>query len=242
MSSIRALDARRFSRFSKTEERHSVNDSEATTQPTLTEVRLVSVNVGLPREIGTRRGQPIRSGIVKQPVTTDTLYLDLTNLEGDRQADLRVHGGPDKAVYAYPAEHLPRWNDELGVQFGPGAVGENLTTEGWLETDVRIGDVWAWGEARLQVTQPRQPCYKLATITGRPDILKRLVANGRTGWYLRVLEPGRVPIGGPITVIARGAANLTVLDVHRQLTDWAGVDPPPSATPADAVALGRTDR
>ena len=209
-------------------------DSNATTQAALAEVRLVSVNVGVPREIGTRRGQPIRSGIVKQPVTADTLYLDFTNLEGDRQADLRVHGGPDKAVYAYPVEHLAVWNDELGVQFGPGTFGENLTTEGWLESDVRIGDVWVWGDARMQVTQPRQPCYKLATITGRPEIIKRLVANGRTGWYLRVLEPGRVPIGGPIRVVARGAERQTILAVHRELTNWAGVDPPPVAVGVNA--------
>ena len=109
-------------------------------------VGLASVNVGLPRIIGHERsGEAILSGIVKTPVTADELYLDTLNLEGDRQADLTVHGGLDKAVYAYPAEHLPRWNDELGVTFGPGTFGENLTTTGWTEDEVRIGDVWAWG-------------------------------------------------------------------------------------------------
>jgi MOSC domain-containing protein YiiM len=86
----------------------------------------------------------------------------------------------------------------------------------------------------MQVTQPRQPCYKLATITGRPEIIKRLVTNGRTGWYLRVLEPGRVPIGGPIRVVARGAERQTILAVHRELTNWAGVDPPPVAVGVNA--------
>jgi MOSC domain-containing protein YiiM len=180
------------------------------------EVRLVSVNVGQPQVIGaTRWGKPIRSGIAKQPVTAASISLDTLNLDGDRQADLTVHGGRDKAVYAYPNEHLPRWNEELGANFGAGTFGENLTTEGWLEDDVRIGDVWAWGEARLQVSQPRSPCYKLATITGRPALLKRLVRTGRTGWYLRVLRPATVPVAGPIQVIERDPADVSVLLAHR---------------------------
>ena len=184
--------------------------------PVAPDVQLVSVNVGLPRPIGTdRSGEPILSGIVKTPVTADTLRLDPLNLEGDRQADLAVHGGPDKAVYAYPSEHLPRWNEELGVTFGPGTFGENLTVAGWLEEDVRIGDVWAWGNAFLQVSQPRSPCYKLATVTGRPDLPKRLTRNGRTGWYLRVLQPGNVSTAGPIHVVDRHPAGLTVLRFHR---------------------------
>src|SRR5215204_5540561 len=104
-------------------------------RPPAAEVRLVSVNVGLPMVIGaTRWGKPIRSGIVKQPVTAASISLDTLNLDGDRQADLKVHGGRDKAVYAYPVEHLPLWNDELGTDFAPGTFGENLTTAGWLET------------------------------------------------------------------------------------------------------------
>jgi MOSC domain-containing protein YiiM len=180
---------------------------------------LVSVNVGQPTVIGANRwGNPIRSGIVKRPVAAETLVLDALNLEGDRQADLTVHGGPDKAVYAYPSEHLPRWNDELGVDFGIGTFGENLTTAGWLEDAVRIGDIWAWGEALLQVSQPRSPCYKLAAVTGRPDLLKRFVRSGRTGWYLRVLQPGIVPVAGPVQVMTRDPAGITVLASHRALT------------------------
>jgi len=180
------------------------------------EVRLVSVNVGLPRVIGaTRWGKPISSGIVKQPVTAAVIYLDALNLDGDRQADLTVHGGRDKAVYAYPVEHLPLWNDELGTDFEQGTFGENLTTAGWLEDDVHIGDIWAWGEAKLQVSQPRSPCYKLATVTGRPDLLKRLVRTGRTGWYLRVLQPAAVPMAGPIQVVERDPAGISVLLAHR---------------------------
>ena len=197
--------------------------------PHPSEVQLVSVNVGLPRVIGTTRwGKPIRSGIVKQPVPAASIYLDTLNLDGDRQADLTVHGGRDKAVYAYPVEHLPLWNDELGTDFGLGTFGENLSTMGWLEDDVYIGDVWAWGEARLQVCQPRSPCYKLATITGRPDLLKRLVRTGRTGWYLRVLQPAIVPVAGPIQVMERDPAGISVLIAHRASVpgglDRAGVE------------------
>ncbi len=193
--------------------------------PDVPPIELVSVNVGVPAVIGANRfGNPIRSGIGKRPVAAEHLHLDTLNLEGDRQADLTVHGGVDKAVYAYPSEHLPRWNEELGVNFGIGTFGENLSTAGGLEDEVRIGDVWAWGDALLQVSQPRSPCYKLATVTGRPDLLKRLVRAGRTGWYLRVLEPGTVPVAGPIRVVARDPAGITVLDAHRALTAETGRD------------------
>lgn len=148
-------------------------------------------------------------------MTASSIYLDTLNLDGDRQADLTVHGGRDKAVYAYPVEHLPLWNDELGTDFGPGTFGENLSPMEWLEDAVSICDVWVWGEARLQVCQPRSPCYKLATITGRPDLLKRLVRTGRTGWYLRVLQPATVPVAGPIQVIERDLAGISVLQAHR---------------------------
>ncbi len=190
-------------------------DAAEEQSPHVPDVRLVSVNVGLPRVIGaTRWGKPIRSGIVKQPVTAASISLDTLNLDGDRQADLTVHGGPDKAVYAYPVEHLPVWNHELGTDFRSGTFGENLTTGGWREADVRIGDIWAWGEARLQVSQPRSPCYKLATVTGRPDLLKRLVRTGRTGWYLRVLQGGTAPVSGPIEVLKRHPAGISVLLAH----------------------------
>lgn len=181
-------------------------------------VGLVSVNVGLPRIIGSlRTGEPILSGIVKSPVSHSTLNLGSLNLEGDRQADLSVHGGPDKAVYAYPAEHLPVWNAELGVDFQAGTFGENFTTRGWLEDDVYIGDIWAWGDALLQVSQPRSPCYKLATVTGRPDLLKRFVQTGRTGWYLRVLKPGAAPVSGPVRIMDRHPAEISVKRVHQLL-------------------------
>jgi MOSC domain-containing protein YiiM len=190
-------------------------------------VQLVSVNVGLPAVIGTHRGQPVLSAIKKRPVTAESLYLDTLNLTGDRQADLRVHGGAEKAVYAYPSEYLPRWTAELDRDppYVPGNFGENLSVAGWFEDEVRIGDVWAWGDALIQVAQPRYPCYKLALATDRPTIAKPFIAKGRTGWYFRVLRPGEVPVAGPLAVVARDPAAVTILDAHRALVG----DPPRAA-------------
>src|SRR5262249_14780537 len=115
-----------------------------------------SVNVGLPAPIGVAQGRPVLSGIRKAPLAGDTVRLGATNLAGDGQADLEVHGGPDKAVYAYGAGHWPAWRAELGLAPGPASFGENLTLDGPLETEIRIGDIFAWGDARLQVSQPRQ--------------------------------------------------------------------------------------
>jgi MOSC domain-containing protein YiiM len=176
-------------------------------------VRLVSVNVSLPQYLGDHRGHPVSSGIAKRPVAADSLWLDRLNLEGDAQADLRVHGGPDKAVYAYASEHLPVWSAELGDELGPAAFGENLTTAGWTEDDVCIGDRWTWGDAVLEVCQPRSPCYKLAMYRGHGDMTRRFQSSGRSGWYLRVLEPGRVPVAGPIAV-ERHPMGATVRLVH----------------------------
>jgi MOSC domain-containing protein YiiM len=176
--------------------------------------------VAEPEVIGKRRGRPVLSAIRKRRVVDeDTLYLSDTNLSGDRQGDLRVHGGPEKAVYGYPFEHLALWNEELRPEtpFGPASFGENLTVTGWSEEQTLIGDVWVWGEALLQVCQPRFPCFKLTMATGRQTIGKRMLATGRTGWYLRVLQTGNVPVAGPIIVVERGSANVTVLDAARAM-------------------------
>ncbi len=201
-------------------------------------VELIAVNVALPEIIGMRRGKPVSSAIKKRRTATNgTLHLTTTNLEGDRQGDLRVHGGPDKAVYAYPSEHLPLWTAELQPDepFGPGAFGENLTTAGWLETDVRIGDVWEWGEARLQVCQPRYPCFKLAMAAGRPQIVKRFLATGRSGWYIRVLEPGMAPVRGPITLHKADPAGVTVREAAMAV--YGEADPDRRLAIADHPAL-----
>ncbi len=178
------------------------------------EVGLLSVNVGEPAYLGHHRGRPVTSGIVKTRVTGEWLWLDWVNLEGDGQADREAHGGPDKAVYAYPSEHFEAWSEELGQEgLGPASFGENLTVAGWLEDRVFIGDRWRWGDALLEVCQPRWPCFKLALYrrSGRVGPLMR--ETGRTGWYLRVLQPGRVPVAGPIVVESRHRAGVSVLDV-----------------------------
>ncbi len=154
----------------------------------------------MPEYLGEFRGHSITSGIAKRPVTAESLWLSRVNLEGDAQADLEVHGGPDKAVYAYPSEHLPKWAAELGQELGPAPFGENLSTAGGTEDDVCIGDKWFWGDAVLEVCQPRSPCFKLTMHRGRGDIGRLLRATNRTGWYLRVLQEGRVPVAGPIEV------------------------------------------
>jgi len=177
------------------------------------EITLLSVNVALPEYLGQYRGHRITSGIAKRPVTGESLWLDHLNLEGDGQADLESHGGPDKAVYAYPSEHLPTWSAELGQDLGPAAFGENLSTAGGTEDDVCIGDRWHWGDAVLEVCQPRTPCFKLAIHRRRGDIGRLLRQSGRTGWYLRVLEPGRVPVAGPVRVEPH-PVGATVAVVH----------------------------
>ncbi|HEX8769776.1 MAG TPA: MOSC domain-containing protein, partial [Acidimicrobiales bacterium] len=178
------------------------------------QVGLCSVNVSLPRYLGEHRGRPVTSGIAKEPVTASHLWLDWVNLEGDAQASLDVHGGPDKAVYAYASENQASWSAEFGEKLGPASFGENLTTEGWTEDDVCIGDRWRWGEALLEVCQPRWPCYKLTIHRGRADIGRLMRANGRTGWYLRVLRAGEVPVAGPITVVERHPVGVTVRLAH----------------------------
>jgi len=155
---------------------------------------LLSVNVGLPTVIGEAQGMLVVSAIRKTPVRADSIHLTETNLAGDRQADLSVHGGPDKAVYAYSALHWPAWRAEHGLVAQAGSFGENLTLDGADEDEIRIGDVFAWGEARLAVSQPRQPCFKLAMMLGRADIGAAMVRSGRCGFYLRVLRGGEVPL------------------------------------------------
>ena len=192
----------------------------------MTGISLVSVNVARPQYLGQHRGHPITSGIAKRPVTAEFLWLDEMNLEGDGQADLRDHGGPDKAVYAYPSEHLPAWSAELGEELGPAAFGENLTTAGGTEDDVCIGDRWLWGDAVLEVCQPRTPCFKLAIHRGRGDIGSLFRRSGRSGWYLRVLQPGRVPVAGPVTVEPH-PMGATVWAVHEAAR--------PDAAPVEVV-------
>jgi len=183
-------------------------------------IDVVTVNVGVPRLLGQRQGSNVYSAIAKQPVAQGTvLWLSLGNLSGDAQADLSVHGGPDKAVYAYPSEHLTEWESELGGPLGAAPFGENLSTRRVTESDVYIGDRWRWDDATLEICQPRWPCFKLALYRGRADVQARMRTTGRTGWYLRVIEPGEVTVGSPIEVIERDPAELSVADSHLAMAD-----------------------
>ena len=190
-------------------------------------IELRSVNVGVPRLLSAEGGRRVYSGIAKTPVPAGTvLWLSQGNLAGDGQADLSVHGGPDKAVYAYPSEHTGPWESELGSVLGPAAFGENLSTAGVTEEHVLIGDLWAWDGAVLQVCQPRWPCFKLALHRRRADIQNRMRATGRTGWYLRVLEPGEVTVGSPVTVVESDPDGLSVAAAHRAMADRHLADRP----------------
>ena len=172
---------------------------------------VASLQVGAVREMETWS-----SGIYKTPVE-GPVWLGTFNLAGDEQADLRVHGGRDKAVMVYPAAHYPRWNAEVQLGLGPGAVGENFTVEGLDEETVCLGDRYEVGEALVEVSQPRQPCWKLAKKWNRADLPKRVVQTGRTGWYLRVLREGRVAAGDPMKLVSRPAGAPSIADMNRQL-------------------------
>ena len=175
-------------------------------------MKLLSVNVGLPREVDLR-GKLVRTSIFKAPVK-GRVRVGALNLQGDEQSDLSVHGGADKAVYAYPSEHYPFWRKELpGMDLPWAMFGENFTTEGMLEEAVRIGDRIKVGSAEFVVTQPRMPCYKLAIRFGRPDIIKRFLQSGRTGFYLAVLREGEVTAGDSIELLARDEHGVTVAEV-----------------------------
>src|SRR6266568_969087 len=152
-------------------------------------MKILSVNVGMPKEVSWQ-GKLVTTGIFKEPVNAPVMLRTL-NLDGDRQADLTVHGGVTKAVYAYPSEHYDYWRAELpDVDLPWAAFGENLTTEGLFEKDLRIGDRFRIGSAELVVTQPRLPCYKLGIRFGRMDMLKRFLKSGRTGFYFAVTVEG----------------------------------------------------
>ncbi|HKB62363.1 MAG TPA: MOSC domain-containing protein [Burkholderiales bacterium] len=175
-------------------------------------MKLVSINVGLPREVQWH-GKTVLTSIFKAPVA-GLVKVGRLNLEGDRQSDLNVHGGADKAVYVYPAEHYAFWRAELpGADLPWGAFGENLTTEGLMEDGVHIGDRFRIGSAELAVTQPRMPCFKLGIRFGRPDMVKRFLRSGRTGFYLAVTREGEVAAGDAVAPIALHELAISVAEI-----------------------------
>jgi MOSC domain-containing protein YiiM len=176
--------------------------------------KLLSVNVGRPRSVD-YLGRTVRTGIFKEPALV-RVHVGRTNVEGDRQADLRVHGGPDKAVYAYDVSAYEHWRRALRRELAFGQFGENLIVEGMPETEVRIDDVYQVGGALLQVSQPRSPCFKLGMRMGSPAFLETFLESGRTGFYLRVLEEGEIGAGDAITLLRRDPRALNVEDTVRR--------------------------
>lgn len=177
-------------------------------------MKILSINVGLPRLV-MRNGEPVSTGIFKEPVAGRVMVRTL-NLDGDRQSDLSVHGGPEKAVYAYPSEHYEFWKRELPDMDLPwGMFGENFTTEGMFETEIHIGDKFRIGSAELMVTQPRMPCYKLGIRFNRTDIIKRFLVSERSGFYLSVLKEGEVEAGDEVVPVEKNASGVRVVDVRR---------------------------
>jgi MOSC domain-containing protein YiiM len=180
-------------------------------------MKLISINVGLPR-IVTVNGDPVSTGIFKEPVAGRVMLRTL-NLDGDRQADLSVHGGPSKAVYVYPAEHYDYWKRELpGMDLSWGMFGENFTSAGLFESDVNIGDRFSVGSAVVMVTEPRMPCYKLGIKFGRADMVKKFLASERTGFYFAVLQEGEVGAGDPIDLVEKTDPSVRVSDITRLYT------------------------
>jgi MOSC domain-containing protein YiiM len=182
-------------------------------------MKLVSVNVGLPREV-IWHGMNVTTGVFKEPVT-GRVQLHMLNLDGDRQADLTVHGGKDKAVYCYPLEHYDFWKDALpGRELTVGTFGENFTLE-FSEHDrspedaIHIGDTFSVGSAEVVVTQPRLPCYKLGLRFHMDDMVKRFLASGRSGFYLAVIREGEVGAGDEFTAIARNPNSVSVSEITR---------------------------
>ena len=177
-------------------------------------MKIISLNVGLPRLV-LRNGEPVSTGIFKEPVA-GRVRLRTLNLDGDRQSDLSVHGGPQKAVYLYPSEHYEFWKRELPDMDLPwGMFGENFTSEGLFETETHIGDKYRIGSAEVMVTQPRMPCYKLGIRFGRADIIRRFLVSERTGFYFSVLKEGEVGAGDQIELLEKNASGVKVVDVTR---------------------------
>jgi len=175
-------------------------------------MKLLSVNVGLPREIEWN-GRIVRTSIFKGPVAGRVRVARL-NVDGDQQSDLTVHGGPDKAVYAYPSEHYRFWRSELpDMDLAWGVFGENFTTDGLGEDTLHIGDRLRVGSAEFVVTQPRMPCFKLGIRFNRSDMVKRFLQSGRSGFYFAVLKEGEVTAGDMIELLKQDEQGITVAEV-----------------------------
>jgi MOSC domain-containing protein YiiM len=182
----------------------------------VSDLKLVSLNVARP-QLTVYNGTTINTGIFKKPVS-GPIPLRKLNLDGDRQADLSVHGGPNKAVYAYPSEHYPYWRQELpGTDLPFGHFGENFTTEGLSEDALHIGDRLQIGSSIVMVRQPRTPCYKLAAKFRRDDMIKRFLISGRSGFYFSVEQEGTVDVGDTFELLTRNKDGVTIAEMNRLL-------------------------
>lgn len=180
-------------------------------------------------------GQLVQTAILKHPAR-GAVHLDEHGLAGDKQADVRAHGGPDKAVCVYASEHYAFWENHLGTALEPAAFGENFTTAGLVETEMCIGDIYAVGGARVQVSQPRSPCFRLAAIHNRPELINEVAETGFTGFYLRCLSPGLVAAGDSLTLVERRSPGVTV-DMANQSAYLRDADPELIRSVADAEGL-----
>jgi MOSC domain-containing protein YiiM len=199
--------------------------------------RVISVNVGLPRQVSVRRGRPLMSAIFKEPVE-GRVRATGTSLEGDRQADPRVHGGADKAVYAYAMEDIAWWAQGLErPEVGPAWFGENLTTEGVDVTNAVVGERWRIGEAEFEVSQPRLPCFKLGIRFGEPRMVKAFAQSSRPGAYLRILVEGTVGAGDEIELLHRPEHGVTVELVSRAFLLDPSLQPEAAKAPELAASL-----
>jgi MOSC domain-containing protein YiiM len=178
--------------------------------------RLLSVNVGQPKQVSVRRGRPVMSAIGKAPVSGRVRVAGV-NVDGDDQADRRVHGGPDKAVYAYAREDELWWTARLDREIPPGMFGENLTVEGVDVSGAVIGERWRIGDVELQVCQPRLPCFKLGLRFGDPQMVKLFAQAGRPGAYLRILVEGDIQAGDEVDITDRPSHQVTVAQVSRAI-------------------------
>lgn len=176
-------------------------------------MKIISLNVGMPTEVEWH-GRIVSTGIFKEPVA-GRVALRKLNLDGDRQADLTVHGGAYKAVYCYAVEHYAYWKDELGRELPMGMFGENFTTEGVAEEAVHLGDRFSVGTAEVVVTQPRLPCYKLGIRFAADDMVKRFLASGRSGFYLAVTREGEVGVGDEISLVSRDENAVPFTEITR---------------------------
>jgi MOSC domain-containing protein YiiM len=182
-------------------------------------MKIISLNVGLPRKVQDAQGQDVLTSIFKSAVPGPRL-LHRMNLDGDLQSDLTVHGGKNKAVYAYPSEHYDYWRQQLpDVEFSWGNFGENFTTEGLFEENAFIGDQYRLGGAIMKVTQPRFPCFKLGIRFGRADMVKRFFVSRRSGIYFSVVEEGMVDVGDTFERVHEDPRRISVADINRAYDD-----------------------